>query len=821
MLKAKPGQSLAGHIGDTVYVANQYWHEHESVLAGRLDKLNLCPRKTRQLLLFIAATHDAGKASNRWQYYIDGYGPRITHAAPSLIVAAAGFGINQPDQIYQLLDEEICALQAILSHHGQLYSGAFQSEYIKALGTLELKGDDLVATVVNACEPDNPYATNLFGMWKKGLLRQICYGFNLAKWARALEDHVTFIQRPSEKIRLKSLYSLFHTLLRLADHEASRAYGQLDKAKPERVWGTILSSDSFTEYRPLLAINFKDTFTKFSTESVVGKTPNPIQTLLAEEEHPNVILKAPCGCGKTGAALLYASRFFANVQANRMILVLPTQVTSNSMYSSLQQRYLLPPAQVGIYHSELEDVLRQTGPRETEQEDYTGWFKDEKFLNSFYHKPVTVSTIDHLLYSLLHCHKYADRAFGNLLTSVVIFDEIHYYDNFTLPKIGEALSLLRRLQIPHLVMTATLPTAFVTELNKRARLQKTEYKLINALDHEPASAQAEPYQIQSQHQPMLVGKEVNPMLLALLTKFKGMRQMIIVNQVERAKRVALILKEKLPYENVVCYHSEFTRSDRILKEQVIHALFKPRGSRTTAERNLIQSFDLQNTDEVILVCTQVCELSLDISADVMYSEIAPADSLVQRGGRLHRRGTQSRKEKCSCSYCQERSHLDQDHEYTMYLFPLPQYPGAQLPYQQEQLKATWENAPKVFSYIQVDAWIDAVYPEIPALRDPAMHDMIMEDVVFGRTPLERYGRGDVIASEGSFRVRDIDGGVSVVPVQFLQDFEQPETILRKYAIRLRWSKLSRLPEGSLRFDQDHNCFTLDLPYCWATGLSFP
>ncbi len=819
MLKAKPRQSLTGHINDTVFVARWYWQQNEPVLTARLERLNLCPKTIRQLFLFIAATHDTGKASDRWQYYIDNNGPRVTHAAPSVLVAAAGFGINQPDQISQLLDEEICALQAILSHHGQLYSGAFQSEHIRALGTLEFQLEDLVATVVNACEPNNPYAVSLLGLWKNGLLSQICYGFNLAKWARALDDHVTFLQRPSEKIRYKALYSLLHTLLRLADNEASRAYGQLDKAKPDRIWGSILSSDIITEYKPFLALNYKNTFDRFSTESIVSQTPNPIQTLLAKEEHPNVILKAPCGCGKTGAALLYASHFFNTGQANRMIFVLPTQVTSNSMYTSLQQKYLLPPPQVGIYHSELEDVLRQTNPSEFVQEDYAEWLRDEKFLNSFYHKPVTVSTVDHLLYSLLHCHKYADRAFGNLLTSVIVFDEIHYYDNFTLPKIGEAFSLLRRLHVPHLVMTATLPTAFITELNKQARLQSTKYKLLNALDNDLTTAGASPYKIKLLDNAMFDATGINQVLLALLDKFKGSRQMLIVNQVERAKRLTLALKEELPDCNIVCYHSEFTRPDRILKEQLIHALFRSRDRRTRAERNLIQSFDLQDTDEVILICTQVCELSLDISADVMYSEIAPADSLVQRGGRLHRRGNQSQKGRCHCFYCQERVYLNQDHQYSMYLFPLPKHPGAQLPYQQQQLKATWGNAPETFSYGQVDAWIDTVYPQIPALRDPAMRDMIMEDVVFGRTPLERYAHKDVTVSEGSFQVRDMDAGIAVVPVQFLAS-RQPERLLRQYAVQVRWSKLRRLPEGNLWLDQDHNCFVLDLPYCWATGISF-
>jgi CRISPR-associated endonuclease/helicase Cas3 len=71
------------------------------------------------------------------------------------------------------------------------------------------------------------------------------------------------------------------------------------------------------------------------------------------------------------------------------------------------------------------------------------------------------------------------------------------------------------------------------------------------------------------------------------------------------------------YENVKLLHSRFIWKDRIEKEQQIQK-------------------DYKHTEGVIWVTTQLVEASLDIDFDVLFTEIAPADSLIQRMGRVHR-----------------------------------------------------------------------------------------------------------------------------------------------------------------------------------------
>ena len=69
---------------------------------------------------------------------------------------------------------------------------------------------------------------------------------------------------------------------------------------------------------------------------------------------------------------------------------------------------------------------------------------------------------------------------------------------------------------------------------------------------------------------------------------------------------------------MLCYHSRYRLSDRAAIHQATVAAFQ------------------QRAQPAIAVTTQVCEMSLDLDADVMLSELAPIPALVQRLGRANR-----------------------------------------------------------------------------------------------------------------------------------------------------------------------------------------
>ena len=95
---------------------------------------------------------------------------------------------------------------------------------------------------------------------------------------------------------------------------------------------------------------------------------------------------------------------------------------------------------------------------------------------------------------------------------------------------------------------------------------------------------------------------------------------VICNTVDRCKNIYRELKKRVNFKTeLICIHSQFFQSDRKRKEKQILEYFG-KGSKKNA----------------ILVSTQVIEVGLDISCDVMHTEISPINSLLQRMGRCAR-----------------------------------------------------------------------------------------------------------------------------------------------------------------------------------------
>lgn len=762
LAKTKPEQSLIEHSRQTRLKMKDIARRSLPVWKHRLSQLGMDTDRLESVVDLMAACHDLGKGTGPWQRYLRGQGPQLTHTLFSMVMAKEVYKGKQ-DLI------ALAMLLAILSHHGQLHNGSFQDERTAGLGRMEI---DWVAIndVLRQLDLDEISSIDLTGA-------------NAQKIVAALQKSVARLA-PAVKIGFKALYCLFHTQLRLADNEASAnlcGYG-----------GMI--------------IDYANTVSGFSGSNV-AMSPNDIQRQVAASTG-NVILRAGCGVGKTGAALTFAINKVRQGRADRVIFTLPTQFTSNSMYWDMTAKYGIPPKHRGIYHSEVDSVLRleQEGEKDT-------WRRQQKYQNTFYNKPVTVSTVDHLLYSLLHSYKYADRAFGNIFTSAVIFDEVHYYDHFTLNKIGECLELLRELDVPHMVMTATMPNAVLKRLQQQAG---GTYEVVNQKEEVPAR----PYRVVKEDAPIATDGALSTRLLALVHRQLGSKQMIVVNRVELAQQLAKGLSEKYPGENIVCYHSRFCRRDRTEKERLIKALFASVEERSEDEVNLIASWGLKNSEGAILVSTQVCELSLDISADIMYSQAAPVDSIIQRGGRLHRMGTGVAKISCCCLGCRKRAYLNQHHSYNLHLFPLNwQNEKDYLPYgsqlQREWLFGSWQAIEGEYTYANAQQWIDQVYTESPQLNDPGMREMMLEDVVFGRTPAERYGNEEDESSTGSFQVRDIrQSTVTVIPKCFEEEALAAEDRYDVAALGVRvpgwWFKEYGYEMNKLWF--------LDLPYSREFGF---
>ena len=736
----KPNQTLSGHICDCLTVCDEMLTRHEPFLQNFCERYGWDWKEVRRCIRFAVWFHDIGKASNQWQQYIRGQGKSVTHALSSFAIGAMSLGVGGFEK-----SPRFAALFAILAHHLQmLHNGSFPEERHR-----RLRVDMPVAYVTEhfACFHElEPNCT---------LTDRRMPQIDLGRACKILEKVKTDVHKEKD-LQFKVLYSLILNVLTASDYYASANAPQ--GGSPDNPCGTNLTHDALAQIHDEFPL-YDNAPLKSLPFLSKGLQPNDMQREIVASDLDRLILNAGCGEGKTAAALLFGQKWLLENRIERIILTLPTKFTANNLYRDLvdPKGYDIPEKLVGIIHGDSREFLTQLTKQEeenSEQEDANENVMAQVFENNFYAKPVTISTVDHLLMSLYHGYKYADRAFFNVASSLVVFDEVHYYEGRTMEAIAEAMRRLTQLKIPHLVMTATIPTAV------RQRFDELNPCQAYPFQHAPAvitgtSKPKAPFEIVQLHETLLGEEDViSSELLYLVEQNQNKRQIIFVNQVNRAKQVYRVLKEQAMCDNLICYHSGFISKDRVKKEEIIRSLFKDPDRREDDELKILEEYSFKNSAACVLVSTQVSELSLDISADVMYSEIAPIDSIIQRGGRLNRKGV---------------SPVDKQTGYTYRLYLMPAYEDerACLPYEPDILQRSWDAIGDLYTFQDACAWVDAVYQESPSLMHNQLSIAIHTDLVFGKRPQDNYAgeteeEGRVVIREKHYQTYD------VVPLEFAE-----------------------------------------------------
>ena len=728
----KSNQTLFGHIRDCLTVCDEMLIRREPFLRNFCERYGWDWEEVRCCIRFAVWFHDIGKASNQWQRYIRKQGPSVTHALPSFAIGATSLGVREFEK-----SPRFAALFAILAHHLQmLHDGSFPEERNRRLRV------DMPVDYINEhlahfrrLEPNITIAE-----WQKSQLR-------LGLFCKFL-DRIKRAVRKETDLPFKVLYSLILNVLTASDSYASEnapKVGSLDDpCETNLTCGQlVLINDKFPLY--------DNTSLKSLPFLSEGTPPNDMQREIIASDADRVILNAGCGEGKTAAALLFGQKWLQADRIERIIFTLPTKFTANNLYRDLgPEGYDIPEELVGIVHGDSREFLTRLTKREeenSEQEDTNANIMAQVFENNFYAKPVTISTVDHLLMSLYHGYKYADRAFFNVASSLVVFDEVHYYEGRTMEAIAESMRCLTQLKIPHLVMTATIPTTVRQRFDELNSNQPYPFQRAPAIISGTAEPKA-PFEITRLHEtPLDEENAISPELLDLVEQNQDKRQIIFVNQVNRAKQVYRALEEQAICDNLICYHSSFIGKDRVKKEEIIRSLFKNSSDRKNDERNVLGEYGFNNSDACVLVSTQVSELSLDISADVMYSEIAPIDSIVQRGGRLNRKGETPVDEQTGYAY-------------RLYLMPAYEDERACLPYEPDILQKSWETIGELYTFQDACVWVDAVYQERQPLMHKELSNAIHTDLVFGKKPQDNYAgeteeEGRVVIRERHYQTYDV------------------------------------------------------------------
>ncbi len=331
---------------------------------------------------------------------------------------------------------------------------------------------------------------------------------------------------------------------------------------------------------------------------------NEIQNM-TKHINDNCILIAPTGYGKTEAALLWAWNNMDTTFSNRIFYLLPYIASINAMYKRFTLGFNKKDL-IGILHSKTNTFLYDLYKADTkEDESYENILFEVKKKLDLCRKiylPIKILTPFQILKVFFQIKGF-EQQFSELTGSLIIIDEIHAYDVRTTTLIIEMLSILiHYFNTKIFIMSATIPSFLKTLIIDRLNIQNTNIIYLN----NQLLKQMIRYKIKIQDG--MISDN-----LALITKelLNGKKVLVVCNTVKTAQEIYKNLKPHS--KNPILIHSRFTQGDRNLKEK-----------------------ELINCD--LLVGTQAIEVSLDISFDVLFTEPAPLDALIQRAGRVNRLG---------------------------------------------------------------------------------------------------------------------------------------------------------------------------------------
>ncbi len=344
------------------------------------------------------------------------------------------------------------------------------------------------------------------------------------------------------------------------------------------------------------------------------------------ERGHSVLVVAPTGLGKTRAALEPFLRKFGDksILGKRLIYALPLRALAKGVVEEFLE--LKASFQPVVHHGDEPE-------------------------SKFFSEPAIITTIDQYFTAfagapLSWASHLSHSVAGAVLTSYSVFDEVHLLSpQKGLQLLFAVLYLRKRWGLLSCVMTATLPPSVIKFFKDFCELEvvkasEDDIKERDEWRHVEIELAGKPVTLNSKTKRETTPRnfeweEKNPSELAQFVidkwnqweelEINGPRKIIVfVNTVDRAIKVYHEIENNPEIKNrgvkVLLAHSRFTKEDRKEIEEKLRKLF---GKNS-------------NSEEAILITTQVAEAGLNISAPLVVTELCPMDSLIQRAGRCQR-----------------------------------------------------------------------------------------------------------------------------------------------------------------------------------------
>jgi CRISPR-associated endonuclease/helicase Cas3 len=567
---------LPYHCLDVVAVADM-WLQKSAVLLKQIShQTGLVEAQSKSIVLFFIAMHDLGKFDARFQDFV-----------PELRIKLQGNDYEVDDEAYQhgsygyyYFSEEVCDsdnMKAVAGHHG------FCDESIRFI------------------EPDAD--EELIEMDRQA--RQ--------QWIRFCLDWFNLHEIPQV-----NEISMLAGLCSVSDWVGSSItnFTQDQTVDLQRYYYDVLPrAEKALQETGMLALiqgaGFDYLFPEYK--------PRGIQCLLADLpiEAGLTIVESDTGSGKTEFALAYASALIQNGLADGVVFGLPTQATANGLFDRIGNaaEKLFPDSSVTLAHSKAKYLI-------PDENGFLHQSSKRAFLGS-----MSVATVDQILMGVLGIKHQFVRSFGTR-KSVLILDEIHSFDAYMYGLIEKVLKGQHEAYSSVISLSATLPIHLKRQLldSYQGEANSDAYPLITHVD---LQGQTTSYEIKESPEEKIIQNKVWISSDQIPDK-QQCRQLIdwaeagamvgvICNTVHDAQLIYSMLVEQTDID-IDLFHARYTIEDRLRIEKYVLNKFGKDASRKGG----------------LLIATQVIEQSLDLDFDILVSQIAPIEFLMQRMGRLWR-----------------------------------------------------------------------------------------------------------------------------------------------------------------------------------------
>ena len=326
----------------------------------------------------------------------------------------------------------------------------------------------------------------------------------------------------------------------------------------------------------------------------------------------SIVLSAPTGSGKTEAAILWANRQQIYSQIPRhLIYLLPYQASLNAIYKRFKE---IIGCEVALIHGRsLQAIYREMLNKNYSSKNAEREAKRANNLSRLYQPPIWCTTPYQLMRAAYRLPGH-EALWVAMAGALIVVDEVHTYEP---TRLGMFLELLFELRhnwgVTICTMTATMPS-WLRQL------------LVSWIADKEISVDEELFRSFRRHRLEIIDGSIltDKVFNLIKSEFaKGNAVLVGVNTVKTAQKVRNLLLKILGKQHTILVHSRFTARDRLEKEQFIQERVGVKEGKSLP---------------IVVVATQVIEVSLDLDFDTIITEPAPLEALIQRFGRVNRQG---------------------------------------------------------------------------------------------------------------------------------------------------------------------------------------